>query len=129
MKTENKVPTWLGMRWLVGTAALTGCVFCVVLLGTHVMWQSGLDGKAQTLFSLTMMAILPFTLAVILGVSAWLSCGARRRMLLSGCLGCAVAGAVMTGILLAKENRRTAVTNLFVDNTATYGNDEDHPHR
>ena len=103
-------------RWFAGALAAMGLAFVACLVGTEAM-SHGQSRNLQAMTSVALLTVLPLALAVLLAVAAWLA-RAHRARLLGACAGFAVAGAALTGVMLANANRRAAVLDLFQERGA-----------
>ena len=110
MNIEKKMK--FDLCWFAGAFAAMGLAFGACLIGTEMMSHGG-NGNLQAMVSVALLTVLPFTLAILLAVAAWLA-RAYRAKLLGACVGFAVAGTVLTCVMLANANRRAAVLDMFL---------------
>ena len=109
MNIEKKMK--FDLCWFAGAFAAMGLAFGACLIGTEMMSHGG-NGNLQAMVSVALLTVFPFTLATLLAVAAWLA-RAYRAKLLGACVGFAVAGTVLTCVMLANANRRAAVLDMF----------------
>lgn len=103
-------------RWFAGALAAMGLAFVACLVGTEAM-SHGQSRNLQAMTSVALLTVLPFALAGLLAMAAWLA-RRHRAKLLGACAGFALAGAVFTGVMFANANRRAAVLGMFQDRGA-----------
>ena len=103
-------------HWFAGALAAMGLAFAACLVGTEAM-SHGQSRNLQAMTNVALLTVLPFTLVVLLAMAAWLA-RRHRAKLLGACVGFAVAGAALTGVMFANANRGAAVLDIFRDRGA-----------